>query len=231
MATANCLRCLARPSPTASIPRRVFATGALQALQASLISFPFSTSSRNNAAAKSTSKSASKSGSGQYSDAALSKHIRAGKQMTLNKKRKKKPLDRGKSPLPGERKAYRKRIVLRNDNALPVPGLQVMTPRAMVLESSAGTVMEIPPATVDQLRAVEAFKPTQTWGIFRQPATLIRAESVQLMRKMQDAAKRQETLRLVITGDRIAGKSTVLLQALAHAYLNDWVVFHIPEGQ
>ncbi|KAK2068729.1 hypothetical protein P8C59_003357 [Phyllachora maydis] len=158
----------------------------------------------------------------------LSNHIRAGKQMRFKNT---KVIDRGKSPLPGERKAYRKRIVLRNDNALAVAGLVPLDAGRMREPASQGVVMTIPPTLVDQLRAVEAFKPTQTWGLFREPATLLRAESVYLAARMKDRADGQETLRLVITGDRIAGKSTVLLHAMASAFLNQWIVLSIPEAQ
>jgi small subunit ribosomal protein S29 len=47
---------------------------------------------------------------------------------------------------------------------------------------------------------------------------------------MQQAADNKETLRLVIHGDKFSGKSTLVLQALSKAFLDNWVMFHIPEG-
>lgn len=136
-----------------------------------------------------------------------------------------------KSPLPGERKAFRKRIQLSNNNALPVEGLEPLTGRSLTEETSVATICALPDTLVDQLRAVEAFKPTQNWGLFHAPHVLIRAETVELGRRMQQAADKKETLRLVINGDKISGKSTLLLQALSKAFLDNWVVFHIPEAQ
>jgi small subunit ribosomal protein S29 len=156
--------------------------------------------------------------------------MRTGKRMQLSKFKKNRDTGKIRAPLPGERKAYRKRIVLSNDNALPVPDLAFMNTQNLLEQGSAGKVLGIPGVVVDQLRAIEAFKTTQTWGIFRSPSTLIRNESVDLFNRMQSNAGRRETLRLVITGDKISGKSTVLLQAMANAYLNGWIVFNIPEG-
>ena len=146
------------------------------------------------------------------------------------KKGKQQQLERVRPPAPGERKAYRKRILLSNDNALPVPGLPEINDHSLLEPANAGKVLAIPNDLVDQLRAIEAFKTTQSWGMFRRPAMLLRAESLELGRRMQDAVRKKETLRLVIKGDRVSGKSMLLLQAMAHAYLQNWIVFSIPEG-
>lgn len=159
----------------------------------------------------------------------MSRHIRAGKRLVLGKK-KKRQADKSKPPASGERKAFRKRIQLSNDNALEVPGLSKLTAENIVDSSSIGQVIGLPPALVDQLRASEAFKPTQTWGLFRSPHTLVRQETVDLAKQLTDAVGKKETLRLVITGDRASGKSILGLQALATGFLNDWVVINIPEG-
>lgn len=152
--------------------------------------------------------------------------------MQLGKFKKKAPAGhQGKSPLPGERKAYRKRIQLSNNNALPVQGLEDLKPSDMTKPENVGKVMSIPGPVLDQLRTVEAFKPTQYWGMFRTPSTLLRAETAELTSRMKAAADKKEMLRLVISGDRIAGKSLLLLQSLTHAFLNDWIVIHIPEGR
>ncbi|KAK0624692.1 mitochondrial ribosomal protein [Bombardia bombarda] len=158
-------------------------------------------------------------------------HHRAGKKMKLSKFKKANKGDRGKAPAPGERKAYRKRILLSNNNAIPVAGLQDFAPETMLDPSSAAKVLSIPDAVVDQLRTIEAFKTTQSWSIFRKPSMLVRAETVELATRMQGAAANKQALRLVATGDKLTGKSMLLLQAMTHGLLNDWIVLNIPEGQ
>ena len=49
-------------------------------------------------------------------------------------------------------------------------------------------------------------------------------------KRMRSAGERKKTLRLVLSGERISGKSTMLLQAMAFGLLNQWVVINIPEG-
>lgn len=210
MAAPNCLRCLLRPSSAMAIPRRL--------APVTIATAPFSSSAPTLYASKPASSS-------------MSKHIRAGKKMKLGKFKKKKNIDRGKPPAPGERKAFRKRILLSNNNALSVPGLGELSADAMLDPTKTGRVLAIPNELVDQLRAVEAFKPSQCWGLFRQPSILVRAETTDLAKRMQDSARKQETLRLVITGEKLAGKSTLLLQSMAYGYLNGWIVFNIPEGE
>ncbi|KAK3939682.1 mitochondrial ribosomal death-associated protein 3-domain-containing protein [Diplogelasinospora grovesii] len=213
MATPNCLRCLlVRPSVAARLP------AARQMITAAA---PFSTTANSRAAG----------GPQQGKGKKAPKPPVKGKQMNLSAFKKKRDVDKSKPPLPGERKAYRKRILLSNNNALPVPGLQDVNAESMLQTSNSGKVLSLPDAVVDQLRAVEAFKPTQCWGVFRKPSMLVRAETVELMQKMQKAADSQQALRLVVTGDRITGKSMLLLQAMTHAYLNDWVVINVPEAQ
>jgi small subunit ribosomal protein S29 len=146
-------------------------------------------------------------------------------------KAKKRVVDNSKAPSAGERKSFRKRVLLSNDNALEVPGLQELSAEAMSDATLSGQVLALPSGLVDQLRSTEAFKPTQSWKMFRRPSMLVRRESIQVSKAMLDSAQKRETLRLVITGERLAGKSTLLLQAMANAYLNKWVVFNIPEGK
>ncbi|KAJ2969087.1 hypothetical protein NUW58_g10072 [Xylaria curta] len=145
--------------------------------------------------------------------------------------RKKKSPDKTKPPLPGERKAFRKRIQLSNDNALEVPGLDVLSPENAVSPESVGKIFGIPADVIDQLRACDAFKSSQNWSLFRSPHTLVRRETVDLAKQMTDAIKKKETLRVVVTGNRGSGKSILGLQALATGFLNKWVVVNIPEGQ
>jgi len=213
MASTNCWRCLARPSQ-----RLLLAPASASAsITASSVSTSaaFSTSTQQNA------KAASKA------EPNMTRHFRAGKQMVIRNPRK--PLQ-GKPPAPGERKAFRKRIQLSNDNALEVSGLDVMTPEIVVDPESVGKVVGIPGELIDQLRACEAFKSSQNWNLFRAPHTLLRKETVELAKRMTDAIAKKETLRIVVTGDRGSGKSILGLQALATGFLSQWVVVNIPEG-
>lgn len=159
----------------------------------------------------------------------MSRHIRAGKRLILGKNKKRTTV-KTKPPAPGERKAFRKRIQLSNDNALEVSGLSELTAEHIVDSGSIGQVVGLPPALIDKLRAAEAFKPTQTWGLFRSPHMLIRQETVDLAKQLTDAVSKKETLRMVVTGDRASGKSILGLQALATGFMNDWVVINVPEG-
>lgn len=151
---------------------------------------------------------------------------------TLNtKKTRKAAQDSGKRPAPGERKAAKKRIVLTNDNALEVTSLKDLDKDNALSEANHGQVLGIPAATVDALRAVEAFKTTQGWGLFRRPATLIRKETVQLAKVMNEAEGQKKTIRRILSGERKCGKSTLLLQGLSMAFLRDWFVINLPEAQ
>ncbi|ROW11008.1 hypothetical protein VMCG_00893 [Cytospora schulzeri] len=162
---------------------------------------------------------------------AVGQHQRTGKRMKLSKFKKAKDIVRGKSPLPGERKAWRKRIVLSNNNAVPVHGAPRLDPDNMVSPESAGRVFKLPEDTIDQLRASEAFKSSQTWGLFHSPHVLVRPETVHLCARMREEADKGQTLRMVVAGEKAAGKSMVLLQAMSNAFLNGWVVINIPEAQ
>jgi small subunit ribosomal protein S29 len=157
-------------------------------------------------------------------------HVRAGKKLVLGKFKKNKVETKGKAPGPGERKAYRKRITLSNDNALQVPWLTDMAPESLLDSANVAKILALPEELQDQLRASEAFKTTQSWKMFRKPSVLVRSETVDLMNRIQDAVGKKQTLRVAITGDKVAGKSMMLLQALSHAYLNNWIVIHLPEG-
>lgn len=157
------------------------------------------------------------------------KHIIRGKAKK-NYKKKTQTAVKARTPGPGERKAFRKRIQLSNNNAIPVAGLGDLEASSMASEETRGRVLGIPDKVVDQLRTVEAFRPGQSWGLFRRPHVLVRSETVEVA-KMMDAAKEgKTTMKMVLNGGRVTGKSTMLLSAMAHAFLNDWVVIHIPEG-
>lgn len=216
MSVSNSLRCLVRPSTATSIPQRIAPVTVLAA--------PFSSSSAILA------KAAPPKNAAKGAKVLAGGHIRAGKKMQLGKFKKNRQIDRSRPPAPGERRAYRKRVTLSNNNALPVEGLQEMSAQSMVDPAQVGRMLALPNELVDQLRAVEAFKATQTWNMFRQPSMLQRKEARDLADKMQAAAGKGDTLKLVISGDRLVGKSMLLLQAISYAYLNNWIVFHVPEG-
>ncbi len=186
--------------------------------------------------------------------AASGKNLKSVAKKTL-KIKKKAPVKTGKPPASGERKAMRKRIVLSNTNALEVKGMRDLDEGAVeemvstkdVAEEEVlagalgmvggedggkdwvGKVVGLKGETVDSLRAVEAFKTTQGWGLFRRPALLVREESVIVSRKLVEGEKVQG-VRLLIDGERVTGKSLLLLHAMATAFLRGWVVVNIPEG-
>ncbi|KAF4505184.1 hypothetical protein G6O67_007159 [Ophiocordyceps sinensis] len=203
MATASRLRSLMRPScPVASRIQPV-----------TLPKAPFSSSAALAAV-----------------PAALSRKDMPQKHKSASKKRK-APIVPVKKANPGERKAFRKRIQLSNNGALPVSGLGELGPETMASEESKGKMFAIPDKVVDQLRALQAFKTTQMWRLFRRPHVLVRNETAELMGRLEAAKEKKEALRCVLTGSRLSGKSLVLLQAMTHALLNEWVVISIPEGQ
>lgn len=134
---------------------------------------------------------------------------------------------------PGERKAWRKRVTLTNSNAFAVEGMQDIGRDTLAAAASAGQVWGLPQDgdVVDRLRTLETFKPSQSWALFRRPAVLVREQTVELVRDMDACAANKEALRVVVDGDRAAGKSTLLLQVITHAFLNGWTVVHIPDGE
>ncbi|KAL2154456.1 hypothetical protein VTH82DRAFT_3132 [Thermothelomyces myriococcoides] len=219
MSAPNCLRCLVRPS---AVPRARSSIAPLTPITAPIAgsrpaAAAFSTTPANAATNQAPSPNAPK---------------RAGKKLQLSKfKKRDRIAEKGKPPLPGERKAYRKRIILSNDNAIPVPWLTDLGPADLTSSENVAKVMALPGELQDQLRTSEAFKTTQCWGMFRKPAVLVRKETVDLTNRMQEAAANRQVLRLVVTGDKVAGKSLMLLQAMSHAFLNDWIVLHFPEAQ
>lgn len=161
------------------------------------------------------------------------------RQAKSAKLKKKGPVvERSRPPPPGERKALRKRIVLSNPNALEVEGMPDLSPTTMVDGRLRGTVVGLPVPMLEQLRAVQAFKPKQGWSIFRRPGTVMRKESLELARLVEgisgDGAAgdkdKGRVVKRVVTGVRGAGKSVHLLQAMAMAFLKNWVVFTIPES-
>jgi small subunit ribosomal protein S29 len=113
--------------------------------------------------------------------------------------------------------------------------MQDLNARNMRDEAQIGQVLGLDGELLDRLRDVKAFKPTQNWNMFRKPGTLMRRESVELGRMVVDVKTgqmegRSRTVRRIIAGDKSTGKSLLLLQAMSMAFLNDWVVIHVPEG-
>ncbi|ORY57464.1 mitochondrial ribosomal protein [Pseudomassariella vexata] len=211
MASPNCWRCLARPSQRLLVPTS--------------IAGPSTTAAFTTSAARFAGERKEAGGN------PLSRHIRSGKKLILGKKRHKGDKSSGKSVGEGERKAFRKRITLSNNNALDVPGLDEITAENMTDQAAVGQVMGIPEEVIDQLRIVEAFKPTQQWGLFRRPHMLIRRETVDFVKAMTETVARKGTFRSVVTGPRGSGKSMLGLQALCAGFLNKYVVINIPEAQ
>ncbi|KAF2456679.1 mitochondrial ribosomal death-associated protein 3-domain-containing protein [Lineolata rhizophorae] len=173
-------------------------------------SSPFSTSTRLAAAA------------------AASSTRRTGSTLKISRKSN-APTSGGKPPGRGERKAFRKKIVLSNANALEVDGLGELSPRAVADPAAHCRVLALPGAVVDQLRLLGAFKPTQGWKYFRRPATLMRAESLRLASVVDGMAEGKEPFRAIVSGERGTGKSALLTQAMAMALLKNWVVISIPD--
>lgn len=237
MASPNCWKCLARPATTPFAPTLAVR---LAAAAAAPPSRKFTTTA---VLAATPVKKPAKMVSGN------------GKGAKTLRIKKKAVVKTGKAPAPGERKALRKRIVLSNTNALEVEDLKDLDGKlvdeiverddaedrpgrdslaAMVLGQNgsrfAGKVVGLNGVTVDSLRAVEAFKTTQGWGIFRRPAVLIREESVVVARRMMEAQEKGETIRMVFDGEKGTGKSLMLLSAMAKAFAKGWVVLNIAEG-
>ncbi|OJJ66726.1 hypothetical protein ASPBRDRAFT_137282 [Aspergillus brasiliensis CBS 101740] len=158
------------------------------------------------------------------------------RQAKSAKMKKKKPVERTRPPAVGERRALRKRIVLSNPNALEVEGLQDLSAENMVDARLRGSILGLPVPMLDQLRAVQAFKPKQGWSIFRRPGTVVRRETLELGRLIdgisaEEGENKGRVVRKVITGVKGSGKSVHMLQAMSMAFTKDWVVITVPEAQ
>lgn len=208
------LRSLARARPTSISPARILPSV-----------LPTTTAAAATSAASfSTAPALLAAGKGSKGT-----HIVRGKAKKNYKKGSGAPV-KARTPGPGERKAFRKRVQLSNNNAVPVSGFGELEEGSMASDESNGKVLGMPDRVVDQLRALEAFRPRQSWGLFRRPHMLVRSETVQLGKMLESAKADKSTLKLVVSGGKVTGKSTMLLQAMSHALLNNWVVIHIPEG-
>lgn len=156
--------------------------------------------------------------------------VQSQKQKKTFKKKGAQSAAPARKPNPGERKAFRKRIQLSNNSALEVQGINVLESGVMTDGASAGKMFSLPDQLVDQLRTLEAFKPTQSWNLFRKPHVLLRQEIVNLIDRLGSAAESKKAARIVLRGSRLSGKSLALLQAMSYALFNNWVVIHIPEA-
>ena len=207
-----CWRCLSRfriSSPSSSPSPRSL-----------VLSLSFSTTAPNAVNPQAAKK---KTPGSQGSPARGERRLRLTKNVRVNTFR---------VPAPGERKAVRKRIVLSNTNAFEVRGLQDWNVENWAGEELVGQMVGLPGPVVDSLRAIDAFKPNQSWGFFRRPASLVRKETMELARHMEELelSMKKKSLRSMIVGEKGCGKSILLLQAQAMAFLKGWVVIHIPEG-
>lgn len=148
------------------------------------------------------------------------------RQPSYSSKRKQ---DSRKRPAVGERRQQRTRIVLSNPNALDVKGLDDLSLRTFNDDKSVGRILSFDGQTIDQLRESRAFKRSQSWGLFRKPATLIRGENVQIGQWMAQSGT--DSRRIVVSGEGSSGKSVLLAQTMAMAFLKGWVVINIPDAQ
>ena len=154
-----------------------------------------------------------------------------GTRLAPAPKKKRLPESKGRPPAPGERKALRKRIVLSNTNALEIVGMKDVNAELLNNKGLQGQILGIPGILVDQLRAMEAFKLSQGWGLFRRPGMLFRKETLEYAELFDDLGKKKdETIRKILVGERGSGKSMMLLQAMTIAFLKKWIVISIPEG-
>lgn len=160
------------------------------------------------------------------------KDEKKGEPQKFIRRRAAKP--RPKKTAIGERAALRKRIVLSNNNAIAVEGVPEFGDELIQIEQLRAQVVSLPVSLVHRLRAVEAFKRTQSWGLFRNPAMLIRRETIEYFQLLDEISEQKEgsrrSMRKIILGERGCGKSMILLQAMAIAFLKDWVVINLPEG-
>lgn len=94
-----------------------------------------------------------------------------------------------------------------------------------------GTLFEVPEAIVQQLGKLEVLQPQQGFSSFAQLATVVRGCSVELV----DALLGEEVVkggrRAIVDGPAGSGKSIVMMQAIAAALAQRWVVVSIPRAE
>jgi small subunit ribosomal protein S29 len=159
------------------------------------------------------------------------------RQSTSLRRKKKKITATARPPAVGERKALRKRIVLSNPNALEIEGMQDLSAETMVDSRLRGSVLGLPATMIDQLRAVQAFKPKQGWSLFRRPGTVLRRDTIEMGRLFEkisgegEGAQKGKVVKKIITGMKGSGKTVHLLQAMTMGFLKNWAVITIPDGK
>lgn len=148
-------------------------------------------------------------------------------------KLKKKARERPKLPPVGERRAQRRRIVLSNTNALEVDGLENWSKENMTDPEMTGKMMGLDGDLLDQLRDAKAFQRTQNWSLFRRPATLIRNETIVVGQDVDqvNTGADGKTIKHLVVGEKASGKSILVLQTMCMAYMNDWIVLNVPDGE
>ncbi|KAM5471143.1 hypothetical protein MauCBS54593_003482 [Microsporum audouinii] len=219
MASSCCWRCVSHirpvyPSRALSLPSQP-----LTLLRTPAISSSFHTSATLNALPPKKGKN--QSVGPKFRQARSSRVSRKGKPT--------KPARRS----PEERKALSHRIVLSNNNALEVTGLQELSVANLSDPELRTQVVGLPMNLVDRLRAVEAFKRSQGWNLFRRPCTVVRKETVDLGRLIEQISEREKgpgAAMSIVTGGKRTGKSVHLLQATTMAFLKNWIVVTIPDA-
>ncbi|KAJ5242538.1 uncharacterized protein N7469_000865 [Penicillium citrinum] len=216
MASAWCWSCLSRlrPTPQAVLPPSSAIPRGTSAFHSSAIQYAPPLKKKSNSMTQ----------------------LKYRQGQTLRRK-KKKTVEKARPPAPGERKALRKRIVLSNPNALEVEGMQEISAENIVDARLRGSVLGLPVPMLDQLRAVQAFKPKQGWSIFRRPGAVVRRDTVEMGRLFEkisgegDAPEKGKVVKKVVTGMKGSGKTVHLLQAMSMAFLKKWVVVTVPEAR
>lgn len=216
MSRSICLRCLSRSLGAIERP-----------ISQPITKAPFSTTSINHRNAATKKKTTA--------PAIASTKRRGGGGLKLKKTAR---VSSGRPPQPGERKAIRKRIVLSNTNALEVRGLRQFAKDNVTsssLEKLRGGILAFDETTIDALRALQAFKTTQSWSLFRTAATLVRQDTITIAKAIEQAGTKagaqKSVSSIVLMGERGSGKSVLLLQAMCIAKLKGWIIIHFPEGK
>ena len=240
MASTNCLRCLARPAfPSPNILNATTRAGlGIQRRAASKLAKPSNTQGRKNEKVKGQKtlriKKKAPVKTGKPPAPGERKAMRKRIVLSNTNALEVEGLRELDSKMLGEWEESVVRELQAGEDDLVMQGalglLEGEGGEAKGEAKVVGKVVALMGSTVDSLRAVEAFKTTQGWGLFRRPGLLIREESVALSKKLI-LSEEGGVLRLVIDGERGTGKSLLLLHAMATAFVRGWVVVNIPEGE
>ena len=113
--------------------------------------------------------------------------------------------------------------------------MQEFSEETMVDTRIRGSVLGLPVPMITQLRALQAFKPSQGWSLFRRPAVVLRRETLEMGRIVEgistEGPDQGKVVKKILTGKRACGKSVHLLQAMAMGLLKKWVVISIPDRE